>query len=170
MKREVILGQDDAVGGFVARMNGGEWTPMRGRAIGLAENGNLIAGVIYENFNHRSVVTHIAAIQDRRWMTREFLWAIFAYPFNQLGVQKLIAPVGPANVRSRRFISNLGFVLETALKDAHPDGDLLFYTMSRDSDRAQKWLNIRRVQNGQIVSTAAAGLSGDGAGAGSSES
>lgn len=155
MTKQILLGQDDLVGSFVAEANGGTWTPNRGTTIGLAEDGKVIAGVLYENYNRASVTTHIAAISDRRWMTREFLWVIFAYPFQQLGVRKLIAPVGPLNVRSRRFVSNLGFVLETALKDAHPDGDLLLFTMSRDCERAQKWLNIRsESQHGKVLGTA----------------
>lgn len=167
--KQLLLGQNDLVGPFVAEMNGGEWTPDRGQTIGLVEEGALLAGVLYESYNRASVVTHIAAVPGKRWMTREFLWAIFSYPFNQLSVRKLIAPVGASNLESRRFVSNLGFVLETALKDAHPDGDLLFYTMSRDCERASKWLNIRVPQNGQVVSSAAAKLHGNGAGSGSSQ-
>lgn len=128
----------------------GLWVAGMGTAIGLEEGGRLLAGVAYDSYNGASCCMHVAAVEGSRWMTREFLWVCFAYPFNQLKVKKLIGPVGSANLPARAFDEHVGFVLEAALKDAHPDGELLIYTMTRSQCR---WLNIRTAYHGKTEST-----------------
>lgn len=153
--RKVVLGADDLVGKFVLGATGGEWTPGRGVGIGLADYAapvpKLLAGVVFDSYNKASVQMHVAAVPGARWMTRAFLWTCFHYPFEQLKVNKILGPVGSANTAARRFDEHLGFVLETALKDAHPDGDLLIYSMTRDQCR---FLNLQIPDyHGQVVRT-----------------
>lgn len=114
------------VGPWVAARMFSEWkgTP----AIGLERGGNMVAGVIYENWNGRSVVGHIAV---DGLMTPAYLAAIFHYPFVYLGCDKIIAPVSEGNAKSIRFLNKLGFQEEARLHDAHPDGSLLLFTMER---------------------------------------
>lgn len=148
------MGRDDAVGHWIMARTDGAWAPGQGRAIGLEENGRLIAGVAFDSFNGASCCIHVAAVPGKRWMNREFLWVTFAYPFLQLNVKKLLGPVGSLNVEARAFDEHVGFVLEAALKDAHPDGDLLVYSMTRDQCR---WLNIKRyAPHGKTQSTTSA--------------
>ena len=74
-------------------------------------------------------------------MTREFLWMVFDYAFNQAKVKRITGLVGEGNLKARSFDEHIGFVLETTLQDAHPTGDMLVYKMTRPMCR---WLNIRR--------------------------
>lgn len=152
MKR-ILLGRDDRVGAWVMERTDGGWVTGQGTAIGLEEDGKLIAGVVYDSYNGASCCMHVAAVSGKRWMTREYLWACFAYPFVQLKVKKVLGPVGSANMPARAFDEHLGFVLEAALKDAHPDGELLIYSMTRSQCR---WLNIRTAHYGKTESTASA--------------
>lgn len=85
----------------------------------------LKAGVVYADWNGVNVVCHIAA----EVFTRQYLFVIFDYPFNQLNVKRITVCVGEGNKKSRRFVEHLGFELETTLKSAHPTGDLLVYVM-----------------------------------------
>jgi RimJ/RimL family protein N-acetyltransferase len=71
---------------------------------------------------------------------REYLWFVFYFPFIQLGVTKIIAPVESGNLACRRFIEHIGFILEATLKDCAPKGDLLIYTMRKDQC---KWLGLK---------------------------
>lgn len=103
--------------------------------IGWAKDGNLVAGVAYANWNGVNVECHIASDGSRRWATREYLWTIFDYPFNQLGVKRLTVCVGDGNRDSHRFVKHLGFILEAKLKDAHPTGDIHIYRMDRQNCR-----------------------------------
>ena len=100
--------------------------------IGLERGGDLVAGVCYENWNGRSIMCHI--VIDGR-MTPEYLAAIFHYPFVYLVVDKIIVPIVQSNKDSIKFVMKLGFTYSTALKDAHPDGDINLYEMKREDCR-----------------------------------
>ena len=105
--------------------------------IGWQRDGRIIAGVAYADWNGPNVVCHIAA-EGKRWATRQYLWTIFDYPFNQLKVKRITVCVGEGNSASNRFVLHLGFTLETTLKDAHPTGDLLVWRMFREDC---KWIS-----------------------------
>jgi len=77
------------------------------QGIGLQRGGNLIAGVVYEDFNGANVFCHIAA-EGSHWLTRKYLWTIFDYPFNQLKVKRITVPVAASNGRSKAFCATLG--------------------------------------------------------------
>lgn len=116
------------VGPWVADRINGQFTPENSAAIGL-ESGQMVAGVIYENWNRASVVCHIAV---EGLLTPRYMAAIFDYPFNVLGVRKIIVPVADSNLKSINFVCKLGFRKEAQLLDAHPDGSLGLFTMNRE--------------------------------------
>ncbi len=116
------------------------WLPGSGQGFGVEdEEGRLIAGVAYTDYNVASIQIHVAALPGVNWLSRELLRKVFEYPFTMLKVKKLIGLVSSANAAALRFDYSLGFELEATLKDAHPDGDLLILTMTADNCR---WLNI----------------------------
>lgn len=100
--------------------------------IGLERRGDMVAGVVYENWNRRSITCHIAV---QGLMTPYYLHCIFHYPFVHLGCEKILAPVAQGNDDSIQFVENLGFEREATLSDFHPDGDLLLYTMRGEDCR-----------------------------------
>lgn len=108
--------------------------------IGLEEDGELIAGVLFDYYNGASINMHVAAIPGRRWLTREFLHFCFWYPFEQLKVKRITGLVPASNMEARRFDEKLGFELEATLQDAAPDGDVFVYRMFRHQC---KWLEMR---------------------------
>lgn len=123
-----------------ARYNEGD------QAIGLFEPGRgLIAGVLYQNFNEVNISAHIAAEPGARWLTRRFLWTIFDYPFNQLGVKRITGFVPAHNRAAQRFDEHLGFVREATLEDVLPEGDLIIYRMKRQDCR---WLSLKERLDG----------------------
>jgi RimJ/RimL family protein N-acetyltransferase len=121
------------------RKAGGSWYP-GSAAIGLFEDGELVAGVVFDSYNRASVCMHVAAVEGKRWMSRPYLQGCFAYAFRQLGVKKILGLVPADNTEARAFDEHLGFVLEATLKDAHPNGDLLIYSMTPDQCR---WLHLK---------------------------
>lgn len=68
-------------------------------------------------------------------MTPSFLAAIFDYPFNVCQAGKIIVPVGSDNKESIALVKNMGFEQEGRIKDAHPEGDILLFTLARDACR-----------------------------------
>lgn len=135
--RYFVYSQPEIVAPWVWARAGGTYNPNGDVAIGLAENGALIAGVVYESYHPQaSVAMHVAAEPGKQWATYKNLKVWFDYPFNQLKVQKVIAPVKGSNLVARRFNERLGFTEETRIKDACGAGDdLIIYTMTKDQCR-----------------------------------
>ena len=100
-------------------------------AIGLERDGELVAGVVYESLSPFNVWMHVAA-QPGINATRSFLYASFAYPFIQCGVQAVRGFVSASNAAARRFNEHLGFVQEAVLANAASDGsDAIIYVMPK---------------------------------------
>lgn len=116
-------------------------------AIGWERDGDVVAGVMYDHWTGASVTASIA-VAPGAVMTKDFLWAIFNYPFNQLKVGIIIAFISEANWKSRNLVERMGFGLETRVVGAYPDGDMLIYTMTAGNCR---WLEK---DNGQEVEDA----------------
>lgn len=106
------------------------------RCIGLRKDGELVAAAVYEGFNGQNMWVHLAGVPGRRWMTRDFLRAGFAYPFLVCGVQRLSGYVNSSNLAARRLNEHFGYRVEATLKGAAPDGgDVLIYVMWRKDCR-----------------------------------
>ena len=103
--------------------------------IGWLRGGQIVAGVAYANWNGPNVECHIASDGSRKWLTRQYLFVIFDYPYNQLGVDRITVCVGEGNAESNRFVKHLGFVLESSLAGAHPTGKLHIYRLWRHECR-----------------------------------
>lgn len=130
MKR-IVIGPH--VVAFVDKANHGSHDPYA-VGIGLEKDGELIAGVKFDNWNRASICMHVAAI-GKQWMTRDYLWYCFHYPFVELKATKILGLVAESNRDARRFDEHLGFRLEYSIPDAHPDGALLIYSMTPDQCR-----------------------------------
>jgi len=116
------------VGHWVASKTNGMYSEDQSTAIGLERDGSVVAGVIYENWNGKSVVCHIA-VSAR--ITRQYLACIFEYAFNVLNVWKIIAPVYSDNTQARKLVANMGFSDECVIQDASPNGDIVCCTMTK---------------------------------------
>jgi len=119
--------QGAEIGHWVAERINGAYFAKRSSAIGLQKNAKTIAGVIYENWNQRTVFCHIA-VEGR--LNRAFIKAIFDYPFNVLNVEKIIVSIVKSNEKSIKLVKNMGFIEEARIKDGAPDGDIIFMTLA----------------------------------------
>ena len=128
----MILTDKTILGPWIAQRCNAVFTPDNSSTIGWVKNGNITAGVWYEDYNQVSVTTHIAVEQP---LTRRYLNVIFDYPFKQLGVKNIIAPVISDNELSIDFVKKLGFEEKARLLDVFPSGDLLFFVMTKDKCR-----------------------------------
>lgn len=99
---------------------------------GLEKDGELVAGVILEGYAGKSMWMHVAGAPGRRWMSRKFLYTCFAYPFEQVGVDRLFGWVPADNYEAQRFDEHLGFKRIAAIPGAGiGGGDVLIYCMDR---------------------------------------
>jgi len=130
--KALVFDKPDVVAPWVWARASGIYNPNGDAAIGLVEDGTIIAGVVYESYHPgASIAMHVAAEPGKRWATPHNLKVWFSYPFKQLGVNKVLAPVKQSNGPARRFNEHLGFTLETRVKGVCADGDLLIYSMDR---------------------------------------
>lgn len=114
------------------RYGGGE------QGIGLVRDGELIAGVTYYHNLKRSICMSIYA-KGKRWASRDYLFAIFAYPLVQLKVNKVLALIDSGNTDSMRFAQKLGAKKECVIDGAAKNGDLVIWSMSKDHC---KWIEV----------------------------
>jgi RimJ/RimL family protein N-acetyltransferase len=133
--KTVIYGQDKRVIDWVSeRVN--EFDFGNASGIGLEEDGELIAGVVFNLYTGPSISMHVAAVPGKRWMTKEYLWRCFAYPFLQLKCRRITGLVRADNYDAQRFDEHLGFKREGVMREACDDGtDMIVYGMLRDECR-----------------------------------
>lgn len=102
-------------------------------ALGRVVDGNLVGVVGYCGFTGTSCEMHMAG--EPGWMTREFIFRTFYYPFVQLGLLMVIGRVTGGNTRALDIDRRLGFKERLHLPEAHPDGGIHILTMHRDDCR-----------------------------------
>lgn len=146
---KIVIDQHDEVGRWIfSRVpSQATWIDGQGSCIGFARDGRLIAGIAYTMFNGASVWCSIAQ-EDHRWINRTSLWAIFHYPFEQLGCRRISAMVYQDNTRSQRFLEHLGFTREATLVDAAPNGDMFVYRLRKEEC---KWLRDLRFKPARLA-------------------
>ena len=139
--KTVIYGQDDKVVAWVGeRIDEDDFGKAVG--IGLEEDEGLIAGVVFNLYTGPSICMHVAATPGRRWMTRDFLYRSFAYPFLQLNCNRITGLVREDNLDAQRFDEHLGFKREGLMRKAASDGtNFILYGMLKEECR---WLEIKR--------------------------
>ena len=140
-----IVYDKSIIGPWVCHRTGGSYVEQDSQTIGLVRNGELVAGVLYDHYNGRSIAMHVAAI-GKFWMTRQYLHACFHYPFIQLGVNKILGLVDSTNLAAQKFDEHLGFKAEAIIKDAAPQGDLIIYSMTAADCRFLGETNGRKIE------------------------
>lgn len=105
------------------------------QCIGWEQDGQLRAVTIFDGFSACDCNMHIASDGSRRWMTREFLFHSFAYPFIQLKLRRVTGLVPAKNKDALRFDHHLGFEVEGVCRHALPDDDIVVMGLLRDSCR-----------------------------------
>lgn len=130
--KTIITQPKETIAKFVSWANKEEHWPWENySALGLLNDGALVAGVLYNHYHHPSIMMHVGALQGRMWLTREFLFAAFDYPFNQLKVNRITALVPKKNKDARKFDEHLGFKLEGVMRQALADDDMMVYGLLR---------------------------------------
>jgi RimJ/RimL family protein N-acetyltransferase len=139
--KTTIYGQDNRVVDFVTSLV--EDLEFHGKVntLGVESDGELIAGIIFENYTGSSISMHVAAVEGRQWITRDLLFRVFAYPFLQLDCNRVTGLVRADNLRAQKLDEHLGFVQEGVMRKAATDGtDYIIYGMLKEECR---WLNLK---------------------------
>jgi len=103
--------------------------------IGLKINGEIRSVVSYTAFKGKSCNMSIAS-KGSNWMTKDYLWAMFDYPFNVLKLKVIIGTIWSKNVPSLRLSRKLGFKEIATIADAHENGDLVLMELRQENCKA----------------------------------
>lgn len=128
-----VYEHDDLITKFVATL-----VPDHGRGFGkcrtigvIDEEGRLIAGLIYHNYDPEAEVIEISgAATDRRWLNRATLKRMFEYPFVDCSCQMVVMRVRADNEHLLRILAayDFSFTLMPRLYGRGDDGVLCTLT------------------------------------------
>lgn len=119
----------ELVGKWVTEKSGGKYT-QGATGIGIIKDGELAVGIMYDVYTGvgGSIMMH-SRCDNPKATSKWFYWAIFDYPFNQLGVKRCNVLVHENNERALKLNIKLGFVRDAVIKDYFPDGDAVLLAM-----------------------------------------
>ncbi len=110
-------------------------------AIGVQSDEGLHGVVVFDSFTTTGCWVSVVSDGGRKWITRELIIRVFAYPFIQLDYPRLNSFVSVNNADAIRFNEHFGFQREGVLREAGESGeDLIVYGMLR---RECRWLPER---------------------------
>lgn len=139
MAREILI---DAPGDgeWIMQRVAGVFVPRTDHSFATHRDGQILGGFVVGSYFGRSMTVHMAG-EDKHWCSRELLWLIFEYAFNQNNCHKMVTPVRSDNALALSLDLRAGWQLETAIDDLYEPGvHMMILTMTREQCR---WLNYR---------------------------
>jgi RimJ/RimL family protein N-acetyltransferase len=136
-----IFDEKERVGNWVSAQidNGiGSWGDFY--AMGVEKNGELVAGVVVNEYNGSNAACHIAVTKPGKYLI-EFFGYVADYAFNHCKLRRLTGAVPSNNQKALAFDKHLGFQEEFVMKKAARDGhDLHILVLWPENCR---WLQLR---------------------------
>jgi len=134
--KKVVYGEDERVLQWMEARIDERYSRTDSVAFAMEEDGEIIGAVAYNMYTIASVSMHVVALPGKYWLTKDFLWRCFAYPFVQLGCKRVTALVREDNLYAQKFDENLGFKREGLIRQGCTDGsNLILYGMLKDECR-----------------------------------
>ena len=130
----IIYDQTARVSAWVAAKMGRTVAFAGHYAMGLERNGDMVAGIVMDNFNGRNAFPHIAIERPGKDLIL-LLRAFCHYAFHLCGLKRLTAFVDASNDKVLAFDRHIGFVDEFVMPDGAPDGELIVLVMRRETCR-----------------------------------
>lgn len=136
-KPQAVVNDRARVSQFVAERTG-DYSLVGLPSIGLEEDGELIAGATFGNFNGASVGMTLANIPATGWMTDAYLLALFSYAFHDVGAKRINYFLHDASREAQTVANLMGFELDARLEDMYPSGAMLVYRkLKRDFENEE---------------------------------
>ncbi|MBJ6722444.1 GNAT family N-acetyltransferase [Bacillus sp. PR5] len=106
--------------------------------IAVIKDKQIVGVTVFDTFAVDDCQVHVASDGSRRWLTRDYMRMVFAYPFDQLRFKRITSFVSENNLASARFCAHMGFREEGRLREAGLHGeDVVVYGLLR---RECRWL------------------------------
>lgn len=142
--KTLLLNDTETVAWVLARVGGNPATEYS--SIGVMDDGRIVAGAVFEGYNGRNMLVHMAI--DEPVAALSLFKAIARYAFGQLGLSRLTLTAESSNIRAVRLHEKLGAVVEGRLFGAGRDGDdILISRLTPDCKLWRRWNGIERKQS-----------------------
>jgi hypothetical protein len=112
------------------------------------EDGRLIAGIVYHHWQPElgTVEMAFAALPGGKWLTRETLWRMYSYPFNELGCQMVMSWQYDGDERNLRQLAALNYAFYRIPRFCGRDRNGVLCTLTDDAWRANKFNRDRKLE------------------------
>lgn len=110
-------------------------------ALGVVDETNrLIGGVVYHDYQPQWGNIQVSFASDRSdWLTVRLIRAIMAYPFDQLGVNRITSLTPKRNRQARQFLQKFGFRLEGNIRKGFGTDDCIVSGLMRSEWKAHRF-------------------------------
>jgi hypothetical protein len=115
MSLQYLFGYDGVVAPFVARLipHCARGFGFNVKTIGILDGGDLIAGIVYHNWEPEAAIIEIsaAALPGEPWLSRETLRHMFQYPFHGCNCQMVVQRIPADDERQQFMMARFGYDL-----------------------------------------------------------
>lgn len=118
---ELIFDRKDAIGAWVADQTEQTCTWGDFYAMGAVENGEIVAGIVFNNFNDSNATCHIAVKKSGRYLI-DLLKHGAHYAFKVCGLKRLTGMVEEDNQKALFLDIKMGFIHEFTMDKAGSGG------------------------------------------------
>jgi len=133
---DYLYGREDVLLPWVAARIAGTDFGYDAKAIGVARDGKIAACVVYDEFRAGQCQMSVASDGGKRWLSREYLVRIFAYPFLQCELRRVYSLISIENRKSLKLCCGVGFQQEGLLRQAGDKGeDMILLALLRHECR-----------------------------------
>ena len=111
------------------------------KAIGVVDDGRLIAGIVYHNWEPDTGIIEIsgAALPGKAWLSRETLKQMFQYPFLQLGCQMVVQRTPADDERLLGVLARFNYSFVRVPRLFGRDRDGMVCLLTREAWEANKF-------------------------------
>lgn len=131
-------------GEWIMERCGGAFRPGVDQSMCRYDGEERLGGFVFTHFLGSSIAVHSAG-ERHRWVSRELIWMLFDYAFNQLGTSMILAPVASDNYPALIMDMRVGFTLQATIRDAYEPGKhLMILALTK---RDCRWLSLKPRQH-----------------------
>ena len=117
----LIFDDKERVGAWVAKevVQEAEWGSYY--AMGAEVDGQIVSGIVFNNFNECNATCHIAVSKPNK-LFLELLDHAFLYAFETCGLRRLTGLVEADNSKALKLDKHIGFLQESIMREAGSEG------------------------------------------------
>ena len=117
----LIFDDKERVGAWVAKevVQEAEWGSYY--AMGAEVDGQIVSGIVFNNFNECNATCHIAVSKPNK-LFLELLDHAFLYAFETCGLRRLTGLVEADNSKALKLDKHIGFLQESVMQEAGSEG------------------------------------------------